>query len=1098
MMKFPACVRLARFVRLCVAAAAVLGWSALASAQQPPVAPACLLFSAENLVKGGGGGANWYAYVEFSKQRHTVQKGDALEYDIFLPESNPVMKGGIDALFSRDKLPQKFEARPWLRDSGLKDQNGLTVHGDAILDRGKGQWYHRVFDLSSLDGVTLENWSAVFEGDDGGRYTQFLAGIRIVRDGKTVLTIPADAGAKTPEYAISICDGYSRNALVSALAKEEKMDGVKVGELIDRAKKGDELRLTREQFNTEIDVARNIAKRLKDDKLLAEIDAAAKAGELGTSADPAKALAAIHDARHKLGHAHPEMEKITGHLVGHAHIDLQWLWTWDDCIDHIIPDTFGQAVKFMKEFPDFTFSQSSACLYLATEEHHPELFKEIQKYVKEGRWELVGGRWCEGDNNMISPESHVRHFLYGQRYFMSRFGKMCTVGWEPDTFGHCWTMPQILRKSGIDSYYYCRPEGKDPLFWWEGPDGSKVLTFNEPASGGWYNGPVDEQAVKEIGQFVGRTNAMDHLIVYGVGNHGGGPTRENILAALAMKQRGLLPSIKFSTASEFFGRLHAKASELTAPTKRGELNTIFEGCYTSQGAIKKGNRDCESLLESAEVMAALARLDDGPAYAREAFESMWRDVTWTHHHDTLPGSLIHPSALFTRRVFDGVLERGGAIRERSESAIAARAKVDGKGPHVFVFNPLAWTRSEVVEVTVTLPASEHLHAARDAQGDVPTQLIEQRTDGDVTTARICFVAREVPGCGYKAYSLDGDAHVTLRKPAKPAAAMEGSSLMVLRERPHGMSAWSIGEYVGSETLDKPISRRVIEDGPVRTVTRTEYRWDASTIVEERITYAAVTGMSGGRVDYRTTVDWGQLGNATDGSPLLKAAFATGVKSDNATFEIPFGDISRPADGRESPALKWCDLSGTDAAGKSRGVTVLNDCKHGYDVKDGVVRLTLLRASYEPDPCPDVGTHVMRYATVAHDGGLDKGAASRAAWEFNKPLRAVAMATLGAPSARTAVKDRPAAWSGCSAGPSNIVVTGLKRSEDGDDVIVRAYECAGKLTTATIDLGFEFASASETDLLERDMMKPSAQVEKKGRAVVTEFKPYEIRTFRVKR
>ncbi|MGH7130452.1 MAG: alpha-mannosidase [Phycisphaerales bacterium] len=1056
---------------------------------QPPAASAperCLVFSAENIVKGEG---NWFVYIEFSGVQHTVQKGDRLEYDIFMPASNPVLKGGIDANFKVEKLPPQFAEKPWLREAKLVDQQGLRLHGDAILEPAKDRWYHRTFDLSLLSGITLQQWSAVFEGDAPGRYVQLLDNIRITRDGKAVATI--HDGDAVPNISMPICDGYSRNVMVSVLPREEKLTPERLATLLETAKKADELRVTREQFRAELEVARDLAKRMHDDKLLAEIEAAAKFVEGDGVADATKTLAATHDARHKLAHAHPQMEKFTGHLVGHAHIDLQWLWTWDDCIDHVIPDTFGQAIKFMKEFPDFTFSQSSACLYLETERHYPELFKEIQKYVKEGRWELVGGRWCEGDNNMISPESHVRHLLYGQRYFQSRFGRTCTVGWEPDTFGHCWTMPQILKKAGIDSYYYCRPPGKDPLFWWEGPDGSKVLAFNEPASGGWYNGPIDDASVKELGQFVVKTNAMDHLMVYGVGNHGGGPTRENILNAIAMRQRGLWPNVKFSTATEFFKRLREQTAMLTIPTNRGELNPIFDGCYTSQSLIKKLNRDSETLLESAEVFAALARLENGAAYPREAFEAMWRDVTWNHHHDTLPGSLIHPSALFNHRMLQGVLDRGRGILERSESALAARIKAEGKGPRVVVFNPLAWSRTEVVEATVVYSATDHLHAARDARGDVPTQVIESRTDGDVVTARICFVAREVPGCGYKVFSLDGDAHVSVRSVPAGAAkddASPATRFVILHEKPHGGTAWTIGEIARTENLDKPISRRITEDGPVRRVVRSEYRWDKSTIVQEQMTYPG-----SGRTDYRTTVDWGQLGNGTEGSPMLKMAFATGIKAENATYEIPFGDVTRKTDGSECVALKWCDLTGTTDGGSPRGVTVLNDCRHGHDVKDGTVRLTLLRASYDPDPCPDVGTHQMRYATLPHAGELDKAAASRAAWEFNKPLHTVTLAD--APVAGAA-RDRGPSWSGCAAGPTSIIVTSVKRSEDGDDMVIRAYECAGRAAEARIELGFDAAAVVEVDLLEREM-PASSPITLNGRVVATRFKPYEIRTFRIR-
>ncbi|MCA9223439.1 MAG: hypothetical protein KDA71_24155, partial [Planctomycetales bacterium] len=353
-----------------------------------------------------------------------------------------------------------------------------------------------------------------------------------------------------------------------------------------------------------------------------------------------------------------------------------------------------QALKFMDEFPEFTFSQSSATLYQATQVHHPELFEKIRARVRDGRWELVGGRWCEGDNNMISPESHVRHFLYGQRYFKKQFGRIASVGWEPDTFGHCWTMPQILLKSGINSYYFCRGGKNEPLFWWEGPDGSRVLAFEEPATGGWYNDVVDNEKVKELIRFALKTASPDELMVYGVGNHGGGPTREHIESALAMKNRKGWPKIQFSTATEFFNRLHAMTDNLTIPTIKTDLNPVFDGCYTSQSEIKRLNRKSEAALESAEVVATLAHLNDNRfGYPRAEFEALWQDVLWGHHHDTLPGSCIHAAALYARELLAQVVRDADRLRNIALEKIAA--PFDGD---VVVFNTTFAVVSEIVEL----------------------------------------------------------------------------------------------------------------------------------------------------------------------------------------------------------------------------------------------------------------------------------------------------------------------------------------------------------------------------------------------------------------
>lgn len=1074
----------------------------------------CLLISAKNIVTGKG---NWFLYAELSDQPYTIQPNDRLEYDILLPALNPRMQGGVDADLKPENLPAQFKSRAWLRDCGLVDQNGITLHGDGKLKAARDQWYHRAFDLAPVTGCTVQRWTVVFEGNGPGRYVQLLDNIRVTRDGRTVCSIYENGKA---ELQVRMVEGYSRTVLVTTARREDALGDERVVALLEQARRENAARAARDQFHAELDVARALARQLDDQRLLREIEVAATVEDAAAyEAEQFEAYyQSLHGARHRLGHAHPQMQRFTGHLVGHAHIDLQWLWTWDETVNEIIPQTFGQAVKFMQEFPDFTFSQSSAALYVATERHHPKLFKQIQECVAKGQWEVVGGRWCEGDTNMISPESHVRHFLYGQRYFKQKFGRYCTVGWEPDTFGHTWTLPQILRKAGLDSYYFCRA-GKDvPLFWWQGPDGSRVLTFEEPATGGWYNDAVSDEKVRELARFAGITGAFDHLMVYGVGNHGGGPTREYIEAALAMRKRGLWPAVKFSTAGEFFRRLHEQAESLHIPTIRDELNPVFEGCYTTHSRIKRYNRNSEALLETAEVFAALAAADGTP-YPREAFESMWRDVLWNHHHDTLPGSFIHASSIHSAKMYEALIERGTAILERSQQALAARIASAGNEPCLIVFNPLAWARSEVVEVTLAVPTAMRLTTIVDADGEVDTQTLERTEEGDHAKVRVAFEARGVPGCGWKvlrarlsatepsAPGADGIVHLVHKTvideeylAGKPPPDFSwtlaiGASFHVVHEKPHGMSAWTLGQFTSTTELKEPVSRTMIESGPIRDRSRAVYRFDESTITQDTITY-----LGSPRIDFVTTVDWRQTGNADDGGPMLKVAFDTKLSADAATYDIPFGDITRVNDGHENVALKWCAVTGPSHSEWSsdntspRTVAILNDCKHAYDVQDGVIRLTLVRSSYEPDPTPDIGVHHMRYAVLFSDGPLDKAAMARAAWEFNKPLQVLV------PDAASAADQTgsplSAAWSGCEAAPENIIVTCLKRAEDNDDFIIRAYECAGRATTATIALGFEPAGAVENDLLEREMEgAPSVTVS--GRELRLAFQPYEIRTIRVR-
>ena len=1086
-----------------------------AFAEAPPAnTDTCLFCSAENIVSGEG---NWYCYVEFSTQPYTFQKGDRLEYDILMPSSNPILQGGVDIDLAPDRLPPAPANHASVRDLGLLDGLGLKLHGDAVLKPAADKWYHRTFDLSVLAGCTAERWTVVFEGDAKGRYAQFLDNIRITRDGKTVLAVYEDGPA--PVVQVWSSSGYSKAVVVGTVSRSEATDPAKLPAILARAQAEGKALQTQQQFRMEMELARRVARKAGDVKVLAQLDQAEKLEDRTafTEGRFEAYLDSLKQARLTAPGAQPLIRQLTGHLIAHSHFDIQWEWTWDETINQILPDTLGQAVKFMEEFPDFKFSQSSAAVYLAIERYHPALFEKIKKYVAERRWELVGGRWCEGDENMASPESHARQVLYGQRYFQSRFGKTCTVGLEPDNFGHSWQMPQVLTKAGMDAYYFTRGGKDQPLFWWEGPDGSKILTVDENAPAGehWDSNVIEDEKVREVVACAEVTGLKDHMMLYGVGNHGGGPTRENIQDGLAMKDRDWWPTIRFSTMTDFFRRAHEQAPRASIPTVKDELNPIFDGCYTTNARIKRGNRLAESLLESTEVWASLAAVQTSSPYPREALGSLWQDVLWNQFHDTLCGSCTHAPSLYSLQLYELILARGERLRTQALDTLAKHVPLSGAGPHVLVFNPLAWPRSEVVDVELIVPPDQVPITLQDDAGPVPTQVLSIENNGGTVHVKLCFLARDVYACGGKAFRPEKTAkadelarrdlplQVTDVPGALPASAVAPkvpepairSQFVVLHEKPGPppvpgdlvgeMTGWVVGEIDGLTRLDQPAFEQVLEAGPVRWRVRRTYRFGDSTITEDTITYAHTP-----QVDFDTTVEWLWIGSEKAGCAMLKVAFPTGIAAETATAEVPFADIARQADGREYVTQKWCDVS--DA---TRGFTILNDCKHGYDAKDGTLRLTLLRSSYHPDPVPDVGTHRMRYAAAPHAGPLDKLAAAHAGWAFNKPMSVVVRepgesAKGGAPKAAS-----PSNFSGCGVTEGTIIVTALKQAEDDNSLILRAYECTGKPTKAKIELGFPIAGVTETDLIERDL-KTTERASANGNTLRVEFTPYEIRTLRL--
>ncbi len=1061
-------------------------------APPPPEENTALLFVADCIAEGSG---NFYLYHLIAEGSLALDASAVLEYDVYLPPGGPEPKGGIDIVASDGTS---------LRDSGAVDQDGRRAHGDADLSKASGRWLHRRIPLDRLAGKTAERFVIQVEGDKPGRYLQFLDDIRVVsaKEGKTLLSIYENGSPKLDRIAWK--EGYSKDTALVPVPRADIDRGADTTAIVTRELKHQKVKNLHAEFLRELSVVEDAVRRAGRADLVEEI------AKVKREVDPAsldgvspEAYAdVLHRGRHKLDHAHPVMEQYSGYLVGHAHIDFQWLWEWPETVEEC-KKTFGQATRFMDEFPQFTFTQSSPALYVATEEHHPEVFERIRHYVKEGRWEIAGGRWCEGETNIISAESHARHLLYGQRYFREKFGKTTTVGWEPDTFGHAWTMPQILRLAGIRYYYFCRAGKKKPLFHWEAPDGSKVLAFDEPATGSWYNSDVGPDQLEELLKWEDATGSKDLLWVYGVGNHGGGPTREHILTALEWQKRGYLATTRFATAQTFFETLEKKVDLARIPTVRDELNFVFRGCYTTHGDIKRWNRDAESLTVSAESLSTAAWLE-GASYPGADFASMWKDITWNHHHDTLPGTSIHPSYGKSRAMFASVLERDG--KHLDDAAKVLCDEIAGSEPGLIVLNPLPYPSLEWVEADVS-DATARLYPRAQRLGPAAT-------DGGRT--RIGFVAH-VPALGYAVMRMPerlAESPPELKAEAAPlpwietnelrveidpetgalasirdkandrevlAAGEQGHVLEVHWEKPHGMSAWEIGQIEKVEPLLSKPEIRLLESGPARATFRITRSFRDSTIQTD---VSLIPGL--GRVDFETTIDWKEKGGEDHPAPFLKVAFPLAASAEaKATYEIPFGDIERPRNGDEVPALKWIDLG--DAA---YGVSLINDSKHGHSVKDNVMRLSLVRASYYPDAEPDQYVQRIGYALVPHKGSWRDANVPRQAFSFNTPLLA-REGRFERPKAGEAPPHHSFLW----VEPDAVVATGVKKAEESDAIIVRIYESHGKPTRATLKFDRPVESADEVNLVEDPVSGPRPRID--GMRVECPLRAYEIKTIRVK-
>jgi len=867
-------------------------------------------------------------------------------------------------------------------------------------------------------------------------------------------------------------------------------------------------------------------------------------------------------------------KQYTIHCFGHAHIDMNWMWGWPETVA-VVNDTITTVDRLMDEFPTFRFSQSQASVYQVMKEYLPELYAKVKERVAQGRWEVTASQWVEGDKNLASGEILCRHLLYTKRFMQQEFGlpyDAVQLDFEPDTFGHAHTLPTILGKAGVRWYYFCRAGFGPPLFWWQGPDGARVLAFDDQIE--WYNGKITPQIAREVLRFEQATGLKDMLFAYGVGDHGGGPTRRDLRNALAMDEWPIFPNVKLGPISEFFAVAEREAKDL--PVVDAEMNCVFEGCYTAQSNIKRANRKSENALVEAEMMALLGRGLAGLPYPREALYAGWRHAMFNQFHDILPGSGVHATYEYAQGLFQEILACTSTVKTRALRAIAARVNtaacecapavtageigggagdVGAEGavtrrgaggrccdPFV-ILNPSPWQRSELVTVRLwDRDYADDVIAVRDETGNtLPAQVTERGGYWGHEFIEVAFPAAEVPGLGYRSYCVarsvspghgegcSGDGkgmieneflkveveqesgaimHLVDKRTGVdlvPAGARLGL-LAYVREAPHGMTAWVIGQAV--ETI--PFLQGAVLDcsqrGPWLASVQVRHKFNDSRFA---LTISLAAGVP--RVDFRLEMDWLERGSPELGVPSLKVTFPLAVEEGVARFECPNGHVVRPTAPRQLPtythkwcgtagialeavdvpAQKWVDLTGRqDGCDQPVGATVLNDAKYGHGVNGNTVRLSLVRSSYDPDPLPELGHHTIRFAVQPHIGAWTPSEATRAGYAVNLPFNAV--------GADVHEGDLPQRQGFAEMLTPNVMVSGMKSAEDSEALIVRLYEMEGKATIAKLLLAPSLAApdapAVETDLMEQPLAESTAKMQEG--ALTVEVPAHGLVTVRV--
>jgi len=627
----------------------------------------------------------------------------------------------------------------------------------------------------------------------------------------------------------------------------------------------------------------------------------------------------------------PLAKQYTLHLVGHAHIDMNWLWLWPETLD-VCRNTWRQAIAFMDEFPGFVFSESQPGAYKGIEEDSPELFAEIQRRVKEGSWDATCGTWVQGDTNLASGEALCRQLLTAREYMMEKFGRWTKMAWLPDNFGHAWTVPTIFRDAGLEWYYFARCGPGFPLFWWEGPDGSRLAAYNY----GGYGWRLDPGIVRIPLEVKRRVGVRDAMIAYGVGDHGGGPTRQDVTTALRLQQEPVAPQIKFSRTDDFFEA--ALKGEPDLPVVNKELNFTFRGCYTTHADMKRRNRQLENLIPTAEAAATAAVVKCGREYPGAAFLEAWQRVCFNQFHDLLPGSAIHDSYKYCHELYDKAEATARSELDASLRTLAARVDTRGEGTPVIVWNRLAWNRAGLVRARLAKAPPDAIVAVGPSGEKMPARVAERAEDG---SAEVEFLA-QAPPLGWTVWHLtptqspvpwgsttresqdaitleSGRMRVVVDRACgglKSVSDLEtgrevvsagdrAGRLQVLWEEPHGMSAWDIGRVRSTRDLDQ--AEEVVVEQPggdsAPAVVRVVHSYGSSRFVQ-RISLAAGAPC----VDFDLQADWQEKGNNADGSPMLKVAFPLRLRNPVFTCEIPFGSVERTLDGEDVPAQQWADLT----------------------------------------------------------------------------------------------------------------------------------------------------------------------------------------------
>ncbi len=809
-----------------------------------------------------------------------------------------------------------------------------------------------------------------------------------------------------------------------------------------------------------------------------------------------KFSASVDKVRSQLKPIGAYAKQFTLFFDANAHIDAAWLWRDKETIE-VCKNTFSSVLNMMDAHPDFTYTQSSAAYFDWMERLYPDVFKRIQQRVKDGRWEMVGGMWVEPDCNLPSGESWMRHLLYATRYFRDKFGSKISIGYNPDSFGYNWNMPEFYASAGIDAFITQKMGWSEVnvfpyhVFWWESPDGSRILNYFPFDYVNSIDDPV--RTIDQLRQFEANSGFRKMLILFGVGDHGGGPTNEMLDRIERLKTLDVFPAIEYGTASQYLAWL--RGNDLSnLPVWKDEMYLEYhQGCYTTQANTKAWNRKSEVLLTNAEKFSTLATLF-GRVYNGSDLEEAWRNVLFNQFHDILPGSGIRENYIDAEEKYRYAEKIGEFQLQGSMSTIARHISTSRmkKSTPLIVFNPLGWDRSDLVRYKLPEGDMGDYTVFSSDGREIPSQMITK----EKYEREILFRAENVPSFGYSSYELRHVKPVNMqsslritpasiengflvvhidsltgcvtsvieKKTGKEIIAGKGNEMQLLEDVPKEWDAWNVG-LTGVQYPTRLRKIEVVENGPVRATIRVTRDYLKPGIKKDVPTpdypssfFTQDISLVDGSdiVRFVLGADW------WEDHTMMKIAFPVTVHDTVATYEIPYGTITRSTQMRNSwdsakvevPAERWADLSQDDF-----GVSLLNNSKYGYDIKGNILRLSMLRSPKWPDPTADRGKHSMEYALYPHQGRWQTAQTVHRGYEFNYPLLVMATTPHGG--------TLPQRRSFIQLAPSQLVATTIKKAEEGNAWIVQWYNTSASEATATLTLPQKPSKVVISDFLEED-------------------------------